>query len=157
MGQNQEAAVHPLEPLSEVEVKAAVAIVKADQRATDTCRFVTVVLNEPGKQRVLNYKPGDGIEREAFVILLDNASGQCAEAVVSLTLSAITSWCALDGVQPAIMLDEFVECEEAVKRSPEFLEALHKRGIEDVDLVMVDPWSAGAYGIEPEADKGKRL
>lgn len=157
MGQNQEAAVHPLEPLSEVEVKAAVAIVKADQRATDTCRFVTVVLNEPGKQTVLNYKPGDGIEREAFVILLDNASGQCAEAVVSLTQSAITSWCALDGVQPAIMLDEFVECEEAVKRSPEFLEALHKRGIEDVDLVMVDPWSAGAYGIEPEADKGKRL
>jgi primary-amine oxidase len=55
------------------------------------------------------------------------------------------------------MLDEFMECEEAVKRSPEFIEALRKRGIEDVDLVMVDPWSAGSYGVEPEEDKSKRL
>ena len=155
--QNQRAAVHPLEPLSEIEVGAAVAIVVADPRSTDACRFVSVMLNEPAKQTVLSYTSGDAVEREAFVILLDNASGQCVEAVVSLTQSAITSWRPLEGVQPAIMLDEFVECEEAVKRSPEFLEALHKRGVDDVDLVMVDPWSAGAYGIEPEADRGKRL
>ena len=77
--------------------------------------------------------------------------------MVSLTQSAITSWGSLEGVQPAIMLDEFVECEEAVKRSPEFLEALRKRGVTDVDLVMVDPWSMGAYGVEPEEDKSKRL
>ena len=107
------------------------------------------MLHEPAKQSVLSFKPGDMVVREAFVILLDNISGQCAEAVVSLTRSAIDSWRPLEGVQPAIMLDEFVECEEAVKRSPEFLEALHKRDIEDVELVMVDPWSAGAYGVEP--------
>ena len=91
------------------------------------------------------------------MILLDNATGQCVETIVSLTEHAVTSWRPLDGVQPAIMLDDVVECEEAVKRSPEFLEALRKRGVDDVDLVMVDPWSAGAYGIEPEDDKGRRL
>ena len=153
----QEAAVHPLEPLSKAEVESAVATVKADPRMTGTSRFVTVTLNEPAKQMVLDYTPGRAVEREAFVILLDNASGECVEALVSLTQSAITSWRLLEGVQPAIMLDEFVECEEAVKRSPEFLEALRKRGVTDVDLVMVDPWSAGAYGVEPEEDKGKRL
>ena len=34
------------------------------------------------------------------------------------------------------------------RRSPEFLAALKKRGVEDVSLVMVDPWSAGIYGTE---------
>ena len=126
-------------------------------RMTGTSRFVTVVLNEPAKEMVLDYVPGSEVEREALVILLDNASGQCVEAVVSLTQSAISSWRSLEGVQPVIMLDEFVECEEAVKRSPEFLEALRKRGVSNVDLVMVDPWSMGAYGAEPEKEKGKRL
>ena len=55
------------------------------------------------------------------------------------------------------MLDEFVECEEAVRRSPVFREAMKKRGIEDVSLVMVDAWSAGHYGNEPAEDRGKRL
>ena len=155
--QERAASVHPLEPLSKAEVEAVVVTVKADPGITDTTRFVTVVLREPDKDRVLDYVPGSAVEREALVILLDNASGQCVEALVSLTQSAVTSWRTLEGVQPAIMLDEFVECEEAVKRSPEFIEALRKRGVTDIDLVMVDPWSAGSYGVEPEEDRGKRI
>ena len=157
VSKTSEAAVHPLEPLSKAEVEAAVAIVKADPRVTPTSRFVGLMLNEPAKDLVLGYAPESHVEREAMVILLDNALGECSELVVSLTQQAVTTWRRLDGVQPAIMLDEFVECEEAVKRSPEFIEALRKRGIYDVDLVMVDPWSAGSYGIEPEEDKGRRL
>src|SRR6185295_5755306 len=61
------------------------------------------------------------------------------------------------GVQPPIVLDEFIECEEAVKRSPEFLAALKKRGVDDVNLVMVDPWSAGVYGVEREDEKSRRI
>ncbi len=152
-----EPPIHPLEPLSKAEVTAAVDAIRQDPRTAGTSRFVSIMLNEPPKHAVVNYEPGDQIEREAFAVLLDNATGQCVEALVSLTEHVVTSWRPLDGVQPAIMLDEFVECEEAVKRSPEFLEALRKRGVDDVDLVMVDPWSAGSYGVEPEDDKGRRL
>ena len=53
------------------------------------------------------------------------------------------------------MLDEFYECEAAIKQDPKFLEAIKKRGITDVDLVMVDPWTAGNFGLEEE--KGRRL
>src|SRR5262249_29941159 len=56
-----------------------------------------------------------------------------------------------------IMLDEFGECEEVVKKSPQFKEALKKRGLTDTSLVMVEPWSAGNYGTEPAEDKGRRL
>src|SRR5262249_8610978 len=61
------------------------------------------------------------------------------------------------GLQPAIMVDEFAECEAAVRRSPEFQAALRKRGVTDPELVMVDAWSAGTYGDEKPEEKGKRL
>lgn len=35
---------------------------------------------------------------------------------------------------------EYAECEAVVKDFPPFREAMKKRGIEDMDLVMVDPW-----------------
>ena len=155
--ESQTATTHPLEPLTKTEIEMAVAIVTADTRVNDVHRFVSVTLNEPDKQSVLEYAMDRHVEREAFAVLLDRSSGHCIEAIVSLTQSAVTSWTAIEGAQPAIMLDEFVECEAAVKRSPEFIEALRKRGVEDVDLVMVDPWSAGAYGVEPEDEKGRRL
>lgn len=36
--------------------------------------------------------------------------------------------------------EEYAECEAIVKSFPPFIEAMKKRGIEDMELVMVDPW-----------------
>lgn len=147
--------LHPLEPLNAEEITTAVSIVRNDRALSQYFRFACVTLNEPSKDIVLNFKPGDKIEREAFIVLLDNETGMTYEAIVSLTQEKVTSWQHIPGVQPPIMLDEFIECENAVKACPEFQEALRKRGIDNPDLVMVDPWSAGNYGIEQE--NGKRL
>ena len=67
------ATPHPLEPLNPEEIASAVAIVRASGKLGSKARFVTVVLHEPSKQTVLAYREGDPIEREAFVIILDNA------------------------------------------------------------------------------------
>src|SRR4029077_16510511 len=107
---------------------------------------------------LLKHKPGQDFPRRAFLVLLDNARGTGYEAVVDLAEKAVVRFEALPkGIQPAIMLDEFGECEEAVKKSPEFQAALKKRGVSDASLVMVEPWSAGNYGTEPAEDKGRRL
>ena len=90
--QASEPSIHPLEPLAKAEVEAVVEVIRRDARTTATTRFVSVVLSEPSKQAVIDYEPGDQIEREAFVVLLDNATGQCVEAVVSLDRQAVTSW-----------------------------------------------------------------
>jgi primary-amine oxidase len=148
-------ALHPLEPLTAEEVVRAVAVARADRRLSASFRFVTVTLLEPPREAV---REGRVVPRQAFLILLDNATGRGYEATLDLTAGAIASLTALpERCQPPIMLDEFVECEEAVKRSPAFREALRKRGIEDVNLVMVDPWSAGVYGNESPEDLGRRL
>ena len=146
---------HPLDPLFPEELAIAVETVKQQQNLGNSVRFGSVTLHEPSKVVVKSFKPGDPIRREAFAILLDNATGKTYEAIVSITEKTVVSYTHIPDVQPSIMLDEFVECEEAVKASPEFRAALEKRGITDIDLVMIDPWSAGNFDKEDE--KGLRL
>lgn len=148
-------ATHPLDPLSPAELQAAIAILRHQSPLGSTYRFVSVALQEPPKLEVLAFTPGQAIDRQAFAVILDNATGYTYEAVVSITQDEVLSWTHIPDVQPCIMLDEFLACENAVKASPDFRAALKKRGIEDMDLVMVDPWSAGNYGIEEE--QGLRL
>ena len=146
---------HPLDPLTAEEIESAVAILRAERSLNDGIRFETVTLNEPPKDAVLAFAEGDAITREAFLIVFDNGTSETHEAVVSLTAGEVTSWRHIPGVQPRITLDEFTECEEAIKADPDFIEALARRGITDIDLVMVDPWTAGNFGIKDE--EGMRL
>jgi primary-amine oxidase len=146
---------HPLEPLTAKEVATAVTIVRAEKRLGETFRFPCVTLHEPPKSVVLNYQTGNPVVREAFLILLDNADGKTYEAIVSLTEQKVTSWTHVPGVQPNIMADELAECEAAVKQHPEFVAALAKRGITDLDAVVVDPWAIGNFGFADEV--GLRL
>ena len=53
------------------------------------------------------------------------------------------------------MLEEFLEVETAVKADPRFVAACRRRGIEDISMVCVDPWSAGTFDIPGE--EGCRL
>lgn len=148
------AIAHPLEPLTPEEIATAVAIVRKQQQVGEQFRFPCVTLKEPPKALVLKYesilREGEAIEREAFLILLDNATGQTYEAIVSLSAGQVTSWQVIANVQPNIMADELAECEAAVKSHAEFQAALAKRGITDLDLVMVDPWAPGNFGFEDE-------
>ena len=146
---------HPLDPLSAAEIESAKAVLLSQRSLGAKVRFESIVLKEPPKDLVLNLTNGDVIEREAFIVLFDNDSGATYEGVISLDEGRVTSWEHIPGVQPRITLDEFYECEVAVKEDPEFRAALKKRGISDVDLVMVDPWSAGNFG--DEAEQGVRL
>ena len=146
---------HPLDPLTATEIEGAKAILLSQRSLGERVRFESILLNEPPKDLVLGLKEGDAINREAFIVLFDNDTGATHEAIVSLSEGNVKSWQHIPGVQPRITLDEFYECEIAVKENPEFRAALKKRGITDVDLVMVDPWSAGNFGVEEE--KGVRL
>ena len=127
---------HPLEPLTSEEITAAVSIVRTERNLNERVRFVSVTLHEPPKELVLNYKPGDPLTREAFMVLLDKTNGGATyEAIVNITSGEVTSWRHIPGVQPSIMLEEA---------------ALAKRGVTDLTLVYVDPWSAGNYGTREE-------
>ena len=149
------ADVHPLDPLTADEIVSAWEILAKQQTLGPRTRVVWIVLHEPPKEAVLGRRPGDGLERSAFVVLMDSAAGRTYEAVVSLTEGRVRSWQHVPGVQPAIVFDEFVECEAAVRADPRWQEAMRKRGVTDFSLAMVDPWSAGNFSL-PD-DDGRRL
>jgi primary-amine oxidase len=151
------AARHPLDPLSAGELEEAIRILAREKYLGDNIRIASLGLIEPAKNLVENYQPGSPFERRALAVILDRGKPASFEAVVDLLKKTITAVTPLpSGVQPSIMLDEFTECEQAVRRSPLFQAALLKRGVTDPDLVMVEPWSAGMYGTELPEDAGLR-
>lgn len=149
---NSTPVLHPLEPLSDKEVQTAVSIVRSKQALSESVRFVSVTLHEPAPEVALNFSSADAVTREAFMVLYDKSNGKGAtyEAIVNITTGEVTSWKHVEGVQPSIMLEEFFASQEAVKANPDFQAALARRGITNLDLVNVDPWSAGNYGKDEE-------
>jgi primary-amine oxidase len=143
-------AQHPLEPLTAAEITLAVQIVRSERHLSNQVRFVSVTLHEPLKSVVLNFKPGEPITREAFMVLLDNTHEATYEAIVSITERRVVSWEHIPGVQPSILLGEFFEFEPLVKAHPDFQAAMQKRGITNMDLVMVESSTSGNYGAEEE-------
>ena len=151
------AASHPLDPLNAEELQETVRILTREKYLGDTVRIASINLIEPAKSFVEKYTPGAPSERKALAVLLDRARRAAYELVVDLVSKSVASVQQLPkDVQPSVMLDEFMECEQAVHQSPLFQEALKKRGVTDADLVMVDPWSAGTYGTELPEEKGLR-
>src|SRR5512145_1389428 len=148
-------ATHPLDPLTAEEITGAWEILRSQKTLGPRTRVVSIALQEPPKETVLAHRPGDGLERTAAVVLMDSAEGKTYEAVVSLTGKDVVAWRHVPGVQPSIVLDEFFECEAAVRADPRWQEALRKRGVTDFSLTMVDPWSAGNFGVAD--DEGRRL
>ena len=146
---------HPLDPLSAAEVERAAEIARAERGLGPRTRFIFTMLHEPEKKVVLAHRPGDAVERAALVVLVDCAAGKTYEATVSLTQGRVMSWEHVPGVQPAIVLDEVLACEAAVREDPRWQEAMRKRGVTDFTLTMVDPWSAGNFGFPGE--EGRRL
>lgn len=145
---------HPLEPLQAEEVAAAVAIVRANRNVGETFRFPCAMLHEPPKEFVLRFQAGDAFDRQAFLVLFDNQTGEAFEAIVSLTQQQIVSWKHVPNIQPNVMADELSECEEVVKAHPDFQAAIALRNL-DLESVVVDPWAIGHFGIEGET--GVRL
>ena len=53
-------------------------------------------------------------------------------------------------------VDEFHECDEALRKDPRVIEALAARGITDLDSVLIDTWAYGAH-LVPEQHRGGRI
>jgi len=155
----EELAQHPLDPLSVEEIDRAVAIVRTDDNLGENPLFETIVLREPDKDQILNYRPENQVPREAFLVALNPKSGGVYEFVVSLDTDEVLTSEHITGVQPAFIFGDhetnFLQFESKIKHDPRFVEALNKRGITNPDLVMIDPWPISNFGSKSE--EGKRL
>lgn len=149
---------HPIDPLTRGEINDAREILKSEQDIDPATRYVKIVLDEPSKDELADYDDtGAFPTRRAFIILRDPVEKMTYEAVVSLDDVELLSWEHVEGAQPSITLEEFEKCEETVKKNEEWREAVAKRGVENFDLAIVDPWSVGYHLIPDDIDTDRRL
>jgi primary-amine oxidase len=75
---------------------------------------------------------------------------------VSLTADKVGAWEHLPGQQPNMTVDEWHECDVMLRSHPDVIEALARRGVTDLSLVLSDMWAYGA-ALVPERYAGRRI
>jgi len=149
---------HPLARLTADEIDAARQIITAGGLVTDSTRFAYLGLAEPSKDEVLAYTPGTPIDRRVRAVLLDVATGAAHVVIASLTKGTVEQVEPIDTRtqgQPAIMDDDLITVDEIVKSDPEWVAAMAKRGLTDLDKIRPCPLSPGEFGFPGE--EGRRL
>ena len=140
-----------LDPLSADELRRVAAVLRGERDLRPSWRFASIELQEPDKR----VPRGDPPPRRAVAIGWDRAGGDACKAIVSLDEERVVSWEERPGEQANMTVDEWHECDAALRRDPGVLEALARRGIEP-DAVLLDVWNYGAQLI-PEPHRGRRI
>ncbi len=153
---------HPLDPLSEAEITLACDLLKTQKKLSASTRFAFVQLEEPHKADVLAWTPGKPLHRRAAATVFDTKTGAVHVGVVDLDRNTVSSWLEHPAKQypygqPPVIIEEFFKVGDIVKKDAGWRKAMKRRGLtdKDIELVQVDPFSAGYFNREIE--KGRRL
>lgn len=155
------AARHPLDPLTAEEIDAARRILVDAGLLGETVRVPMLLPDEPTKDELAAWSPGDAFDRRVDVTLLDAATGAVTEAIVSVTRGVVVSERehpagAEPYGQPQYLFEEYERAAEIVKASPEWQAAMRRRGLADrIELAFCSPLAPGFVGRESEV--GRRV
>jgi primary-amine oxidase len=163
---------HPLDPLSAAEFQHVASVLRRDRAVGPRWRFASIELSEPAKETLPTGQAGPAdtsprdadssntddrpARRAAVAICWNRDDGMAYRAVVSLTDDAVVAWEQLPGRQPNMTVDEWHECDEMLRSHPLLAEALARRGITDLSLVLTDMWAYGGALVPPRY-RGLRL
>lgn len=148
-GHATEVVGHPLDPLSESEHRAVVAVLTEAGNVDGTALYPLVTLEEPPKDDVLRWEPGDPVERLAFAIVKQGPD--TFEAVVDTIGGDVVSWRRVDDVQAGLLPSvEYALAQTIVQVSQDWQAAVRRRGVEDLGDVVCVPNTAGYFGVEDE-------
>jgi len=141
---------HPLDALSKDEIVATVDVLKAQGKIMESTRFSLIELHEPPKDEVVGFQPDGPMRREAFVVVYERTSNRTFEALVDLKAKAMLSWKEIPGVQPSLLEDDAKILEQAIRADLRWQEAMKKRGISDLENVVILDWAGGYFGLRDE-------
>ncbi len=148
---------HPLEMLTGDEIVRATEVLRASGKVPQGALFASIVLHEPDKAALAQWKAGDPVDRRVRAVIVPGPENRVIEAVVDVGTGEIVAWTPIDNVRPTLLMAEAVNAIFTTKAHPEYLAALERRGITgaQVDNVQIDPWPAGVFGYECE--EGHRI
>ena len=157
------ATAHPLDPLRFDEYWTVLEALHASGKVDPETRFSIVTLEEPPKELVWRLEgvgPGAeapaaaaGIPRRAFAIVRQKE--KTWEAIVDLGTRQVASFREVAGAQPNWLEEEFVAAIDEVKKHPDFVAAMKKRGITDFTFLECGGGPPGYYGTAEQ--RGRRI
>lgn len=145
---------HPLDALTPDEYWKIYNVLQGAGKLAEKTIFSSILLHEPPKSEVLVWKPGMPIPRKADAVLL--TEGKSYEAVVDITAGKLESFKTLSKEQAPVTETEMHGYDDVLRKDPQVLEALKKRGITDMRLVNCYVTPAGYVGLE-EQKEGRRI
>jgi primary-amine oxidase len=146
---------HPLAPLTTDELSAAVALWREDPRCTGATRFAYVALEEPPKDVVRAFAPGDAVDRVVRMIVTTGPEPRVMEVLASVTDDTLRSVVEVDDVRPGLLFEESYAAIVALGDDPRWVAAMAKRGLHDPERIQIDPWPAGSFATPYE--EGRRI
>lgn len=139
--------VHPLDPLCPDEIRRAAALVRDAVQPEPSAQFVTITLAEPAKGADDDgWASADAQDRCVDVVLHDRADNTLTELRLSLSPDRILEQRVIEGAHAPFLVDEWEPFVAAIKADPRYREALARRGIDDLDLISIDPVPYGYWG-----------
>ncbi|WP_349279407.1 primary-amine oxidase [Polaromonas hydrogenivorans] len=148
----------PLNPLTADEIKATVDILKAAGRYQPSFRFTEITLKAPPKDQVWNFaltgQPVQAPRQAAFVILNGK---KLIEGIADLATRTVSGWKEIEGAHGMVLLDDFATVQAVIEASPEYAQALAKRGITDVKKVVATPLTVGYFDGKDTLRQEERL
>ncbi|MEA2726225.1 MAG: primary-amine oxidase [Acetobacteraceae bacterium] len=139
---------HPLQPLTAAEIRTVIGIIHV--KYSGSIFFETIELLEPAKSLLAEWRPGQAIPRAARANVFRAEENGVWQLTVSIDNFSILTERFVAGARAMIQAEQFVAIEQAVVNHPDFIEACRKRGLTDMSLVCVDPWTAGTWGFPDE-------
>ncbi|KAK0663738.1 Copper amine oxidase 1 [Lasiodiplodia hormozganensis] len=136
---------YPIDPLSEVEIEKAVAIIRKEH---PDLHYNAVTLWEPRKLEMQAWLANPQVnprpKRRADVVCIGPGS-KVYDGIVDLEEGKIISFALTDGVQPLITMEDLQIVESIVRQDPKVVEQCGILGIpaNEMHKVYCDPWTIG--------------
>ena len=146
-------AQHPLDSLTWQEYWTVLEVLQSAGHLDSDTRFQIVTLQEPDKDVVLKWSPGQAIPRAAFAIV--RQQDKAFEARVDVAAKRLVSWQEIVGAQTSWLAEEYGSVNEVVMANPDFIAAMKRRGIEDFSLLDCDASPPGYFATEEQ--QGRRI
>jgi primary-amine oxidase len=145
---------HPMDPLTTEELSAVTRTLAEENLVGSTDLYSLITLEEPPKEDVLKWKPGDPVSRLAFAIV--KKGPETFEAIVDTIGGKVLSWKQVEDVQTGLLPTvEWNLVQTIVRGNQEWQAAARKRGIENFREVICVPNTVGYFAIAEE--EGHRL
>lgn len=140
------AALHPTSPLTAAECQTAVDVVKAKYgEVVGEMRFEMAMLEEPCKKALrAGVVPPRLARIHAYPASKNFGVGPgLYHGVVNVETEDIVSWQFLPDAMPMRPGSNWMAAMKLCKEDPCIVEALARRGIDDMDRVVMEPWPTG--------------